>query len=235
MTQNTNPPPRARVPNGATPKFRDEAGVPESFDSPHAPILGNRMPREEILFAMLLQSPGPLHYTVVMCSKRNRRRTSVLSPQKRDSSTQFMGPLSRGADAPGCFRRSHKPSWVSRKPAWRSMSITRPEVKAGRARKQSPTLRPHAPTRASLNLEARASVALFFHRNVREDGKLIAEFSWTSMGAIAKRQLKAVTLEHRVEHSRTMARRRGQVSSGSKGSSVLSKLGARESGRSLLV
>jgi hypothetical protein len=30
-----------------------------------------------------------------------------------------------------------------------------------------------------------------FHRNVREDGKLIAEFSWTSMQPLAKRRLKA--------------------------------------------
>jgi N-acetylmuramoyl-L-alanine amidase len=33
--------------------------------------------------------------------------------------------------------------------------------------------------------------SVVFHRNVREDGKLIAEFSWTSMGSLAKRRLKA--------------------------------------------
>jgi N-acetylmuramoyl-L-alanine amidase len=33
--------------------------------------------------------------------------------------------------------------------------------------------------------------SVVFHRNVREDGKLIAEFSWTSMRALAKARLKA--------------------------------------------
>src|SRR5215207_4550955 len=33
--------------------------------------------------------------------------------------------------------------------------------------------------------------SVVFHRNVREDGKLIAEFSWTSMGTLAKTRLKA--------------------------------------------
>jgi cell wall hydrolase len=33
--------------------------------------------------------------------------------------------------------------------------------------------------------------SVVFHRNVREDGKLIAEFSWTSMRSLAKPRLKA--------------------------------------------
>jgi spore germination cell wall hydrolase CwlJ-like protein len=32
-----------------------------------------------------------------------------------------------------------------------------------------------------------------FHRNVREDGKLIAEFSWTSMKTLANRRLTDVS------------------------------------------